>query len=236
MSIGLQRSQLALSHLLGTGGVTGTPPKPTFRIGLGHPGNCPTKPTLLICIFDDSGSMLGGSDSTGHRYLEAELAFERISRRCACDREMAAILHMNRPTSADRPALLLNRRAKSDLVGGLMVPRDGDGASAMADTLARAHQIATVHPDHRATLVAFSDYELVDNMPTLTADMASFPGSVHAVVMRSKPPAELIAEDTITVTHVANGEPPGAVARALFASITAHRPGASSAATTGKDG
>lgn len=221
----LQHGGLAPSHLLGTGGGTCRADTPTLNITLGQPGACPTEPTLLISINDDSGSMLGGSDSAGLRYTEFGIVIDRVSRRCHCDRELVAVLHMNRPSSADRPALPLNRRAKADIAGGLVVPTDGDGASTMGATLQRAKQIAASYPHHRAVLAAFSDYELTDDMARLAADLAAFPGGVHAVVMRSQPPQQLLDNHAITVTHVQAGEAPGALARALFAALTTHRPG-----------
>lgn len=228
---GLQPSRLATSHLLGTGGVTGRGPTvPALNIALGHPGRCPNKPTLAICIFDDSGSMLGGSDSTGLRYAEADLALDRIARRCRCGQELVAVLHMNRPTSADLPTTPLNRRAKARLAAALAVPSDGDGASEMAATLRRAAEIAQAHPNHRTTLAAFSDYELVDNMHSLAVDLTAFPGEVHAVVMRSAPPQPLLDADGITVTQVPAGAAPGPVARALFHALTSHRLGSRPAA------
>lgn len=222
---GLLPSRLLPSHLLGTGGVTGRRPG-ALDITLGHPGRCPAEPTLAVCIFDDSGSMLGGSDSTGLRYAEAGLALDRVARRCRCGQELAAVLHMNRPTSADLPVTPLNRRTGAAVTAALTVPGDGDGASEMAATLRRAVQLAHSHSRHRSMLAAFSDYELVDDMRTLAAELQGFPGDVHAVVMRSAPPQPLLDADGITVTHVPAGAAPGAVAHALFDTLTTHRPGA----------
>lgn len=230
----LQRGGLAPSYLLGTGGGAGGASRNDLNIVLGHAGSCPNEPTITISINDDSGSMLGGSDSTGLRYTEFGIAIDRVSRRCRCDRELVAVLHMNRPTSADRPPVPLNRRAKADLAGGLVVPRDGDGASTMGATLRRATELAASHPNHRAVLAAFSDYELTDDLTELAADLAAFPGDVHAIVMRSQPPQALLDFDAITVTHVAAGAAPGALAHALFAALTTHRPGARAASPTRK--
>lgn len=225
MTAPIQRGRLARPHLIGRGGVSGRGPSPTLNLVLGNPGRCPDQPTLLICLFDDSGSMLGGADSTGLRYTEVALVFDRIGSRCRCDHELAAVLHMNRPTSADLPPSRLNRRSKTDFAASLTVPADGDGASAMAATLERAAQIARQHPQHKTTLAAFSDYELIDNMSVLADALTTFPGDVHAVVMRSQPPQELLAEAAITVAHVPNGTTPGAVARSLFDAMTLYRPG-----------
>lgn len=226
MNTGLIRSSIAAPHLLGGGALGGRGAAPALNLVLGHPGTCPTEPTLCICIFDDSGSMLGGSDSTGERYTEAGIVFERISRSCRCDREKAAILHMNRPTSADRPPMPLNRRARSDFAGGLTVPADGDGASQMGATLETAFHLAKAHPAHRSMLLCFSDFVLTDNIGKLSTKLATFPGDVHAVVMRSEPPQELLQQKNITTTRIAAGAEPGAVASALFQTLTLHRPGA----------
>ncbi|MBT1003951.1 hypothetical protein KIH31_15275 [Paenarthrobacter sp. DKR-5] len=226
MNAAVLPARLARGRLLGTGGLGNNAPAPKLNLVLGHPGTCPAEPTLTICIFDDSGSMLGGADSTGERYTEAGIVFDRISRSCRCDREKAAILHMNRPTSADRAPLALNRRARSDFAGALTVPTDGDGASTMGATLEKALQIARAHPSHRTALLCFSDFELTDTPARLAADLAAFPGDVHAVVMRSEPPQELLNQEAITITRIAAGAAPGAVARALFHTLTIHRPGA----------
>jgi hypothetical protein len=212
--------------------VSGRGPSRILNLILGNPGRCPDEHTLLICIFDDSGSMLGGSDSTGLRYAEAAIVFDKTMRKCRCDRELVAILHMNRPTSADLAPSPLNKRAKTRIADALTVPRDGDGASTLGATLHRAEQLALAHSHHKTTLACFSDYELTDDATTMTRSMAAFPGDVHAVVMRSTPPVELASEDSITVTQVANGEAPGAVARALFEAITLHRPVCRSAVPT----
>lgn len=230
----LQRGRLAPSHLLGTGSWAARTAHNYLNLVLPHPGACPYEPTLVISINDDSGSMLGGSDSTGMRYIEFGVAIDRVSRRCRCDRELVAVLHMNRPTSADRGPLPLNRRAKADIAGGLVVPIDGDGASTMGATLRRAAALAASYPNHRAVLAAFSDYELTDNMSQLTADLAAFPGQVNAIVMRSQPPQELMQSEAITVVHVPAGEAPGAVAHSLFAALTTHRPGNRARALTRK--
>lgn len=226
MNAAILPARLARGQLLGTGGLSNSGTAPKLNLVLGHPGTCPAEPSLTICIFDDSGSMLGGADSTGERYTEAGIVFDRISRSCRCDREKAAILHMNRPTSADRAPMPLNRRAKSDFEGGLRVPMDGDGASEMGATLDKALHLAKAHPSHRSMLLCFSDFVLTDNPSQLSEKLAGFPGDVHAVVMRSEPPQELLQHQNITITRIAAGAEPGAVARALFQTLTLHRPGA----------
>jgi hypothetical protein len=195
---------------------------PSFS--LGPAGSCPGRPTLLIDIFDDSGSVLGGNDSTGLRYAEAAVAFEAVARRCRCDDELAAILHMDRPNSADLPPTSLNRRNRSSFKAGLTVPGDGDGASTLRATLRRAEQLAVDYPDHDISLAVFSDFELFDDdLPGLWEELGAFRGRVFAVALRAAPPAALVAHDRITVTEITLGAAPGAVAQALFAALTTYR-------------
>src|SRR3954462_13083097 len=123
MSRDLRHSPLGRPRLWGFASrpVRGTAAE-TSRFLLGPVGNCPGKPTLLIAVFDDSGSVLGGNDTTGRRYEEAAIAFDAVGRRCRCDDELAAILHMDRPNSADVPPTPLNRRRGGRFDVGLTVP------------------------------------------------------------------------------------------------------------------
>lgn len=224
--MGLLRSRLAGPRLFERGGgVGGRSQGAELNITLGNPGRCPKTQTLTIGVFDDSGSMLGGADSTGLRYAESTLAFDRISRRCRCGQERVAVLHMNRPNSADLLGIALGKASRAAIAAALTVPADGDGASTLGDTLVRAKKIADEHPGHDTTLIVFSDFELTDDMTALAASLAAFPGDVHAVVMRSTPPPELLAQSAIRCIRVEAGAKPGPVARALFDAITTHRPG-----------
>ncbi|MBP5906439.1 hypothetical protein F3K40_12890 [Streptomyces sp. LBUM 1478] len=95
----------------------------------------------------------------------------------------------------------------------------------MAPSLRRAIEIADAHPDHAATLVVLSDFWLLDPEPSsVLAELAGFPGDVHAVVLGNRLGSEML-DERITVTHVERDDPPGAVARALFSSLVARRPG-----------
>ena len=67
-------SGLLPSHVLGDAGrhlsVTGS------RIALGPVGTCPHHPTLIVSVFDNSGSVSGvfGNDPIARRFDEAQLA------------------------------------------------------------------------------------------------------------------------------------------------------------------
>ncbi|MBV7699920.1 hypothetical protein [Streptomyces sp. TRM70350] len=97
--------------------------------------------------------------------------------------------------------------------------------SELTPSLRRAVEIAEAHPEHAATLVVLSDFWLLDpDPPAVLAELATFPGDVHAVVLGNRLGAREL-DERITVTYIDRGDSPGAVARALFTSLVAHRPG-----------
>jgi hypothetical protein len=223
---GLLGSVLLPPRLLGGRSAGGYVVGNDLHIVLGAPGRCPTRPTLTTWIFDNSGSVLGGNDSTGRRFDEAKLAMSPIARRCRCGKELLQVLHMDRPTAGDLPPTPISRKSMSAISASLTVPSDGDGASTLGATLSRATQAVSSYPDHDAVLVIASDFELFDmDLSGLWNAIGDFPGQVHAVVLRAGPPAALLADDRITVTTIAIGDKPGAVARVLFDSLTTHRSG-----------
>jgi hypothetical protein len=230
MSRYLRHGRLAKPRLWGyPSGPLRAPVHPaTSGITLGPVGRCPGKRTLAIKVFDDSGSILAGNDTTARRYEEAILAIDAVSRRCRCDNELVAILHMDRPNSADVPPTPLNPRRGGRFGTGLRVPPDGDGASTLRATLRRAEALAIGHPEHEATLAVFSDFLLFDdNLPGLWAELGGFPAHVVAVALRAAPPQAVVDDDRVTVVEVGPGSPAGSVARALFGALTTHRrPGA----------
>jgi hypothetical protein len=66
---------------------------------------------------------------------------------------------------------------------------------------------------------------LLDPQPSeVLADLAAFPGTVHAVVLGGHGDVPLVGE-RVTVTAVRRESAPGAVASAMFASLTRARPG-----------
>jgi hypothetical protein len=134
-------------------------------------------------------------------------------------------LHFDTPSSGEVGPVPITRRGLLVLRSGLRVPRDGAGSSELAPSLHRAVEIAQAHPDHEATLVVLSDYYLMDPEPgPVLSELAAFPGDVHAVVLGARIPSGVL-DTRITVTHIQRDDPPGAVARAVFASLITHRPG-----------
>jgi hypothetical protein len=219
-------SSLLPSRLLGTPMPSGSagPASPSYR--LGDPGRPATVPTLLIAVFDNSGSVMGpqGTDTLSNRYAEVEHAFSVVARR-GSPRELGAIIHFDTPSSGEVPPTPLTRRSLVDLRVGLHPPADGAGTSDLGPSLTRATVLAKHHPEHETTLVVLSDFFLTDSDPSaVLSDLAAFPGTVHAVVLGGRPPAGVLSED-VTTTVVTHESRPGVVARALFAGLVAHRPG-----------
>jgi len=220
----LQPGWLRTSNLHGT--VAASHRTSVARIQLPHPGRPAPYPTLLIAVFDDSGSVAGpvGSDPLSGRYEEARQAFEVIARRGAAH-ELGAVLHFDTPCAGDVPPTPLMRRGLLAVRGALRVPPDGAGSSELGPSLRRAVEMAAEHPNHQATLVVLSDFLLLDPEPgPVLRDLAAFPGDVHAVVLGGRLPAGVLDEG-IQRTNITREDPPGALAIALFGSLTAHRLG-----------
>lgn len=219
-------SALLSSRLLGSP----TPGAPARRAHtdymLGSPGRPATVPTLLITDFDNSGSVTSpvGTDPLSNRFAEVAHAFSVVARRGA-HHELGAVLHFDVPSSGEVSPTPITRRGLARLRSGLHVPPDGAGTSALGPSLRRAVEIAEAHPDHAATLVVLSDFWLLDPEPSgVLSELATFPGDVHAVVLDNRVGSEVL-DERIVVTHVERDGPPGAVARALFSSLVAGRPG-----------
>jgi hypothetical protein len=194
------------------------------KIAFGPAGRCPHEPTLITFGFDNSGSISSGNDPIGNRYDEAKLAIEAVSRRCRCHHEYCAIVHFDYPTSRCVAPTPLDRPGVETVLRGLEVPVDGAGSSVLGPTLNRAYELAEQYPKHRHLLVVASDFELFDaDVAKVLADLRSFPGHVHALVLRAEPPAVLVADESVVVTRIGYDDEPGAVARAVFASLTTHR-------------
>lgn len=200
------------------------PARAQVRYKLGDPGRPSLVPTLLIALCDDSGSVTApaGTDPLSNRYSELTQAFTAVARRGA-SHELGAVLHFDSPTAGDVGPVPITRRGLLTLRSGLGVPPDGRGSSELGPGLARAGELAAAHPEHEITLVVLSDFALLDPDPApVLSDLAAFPGQVHAVVLGSRLPTGVL-DDRITITHIHRGDAPGAVARALFASLTTHR-------------
>jgi hypothetical protein len=193
---------------------------------LGQPGRPAKVRTLLVAIFDNSGSVTwpAGTDPLSNRFAEVDRAFSLVARRGA-QHELGAVLHFDTPSSGEVGPLPITRSGMKRLRQGLRIPPDGAGSSRLGPSLHRAAEIAQAHPDHEVTLVVLSDFQLFDTDPsTVLAMLAAFPGTVHAVVLGSLKDAA-IPTGSVTVTCVRQGDTPGAVAKAVFASLTRHRPG-----------
>ncbi|GAA4536567.1 hypothetical protein [Amycolatopsis samaneae] len=200
---------------------------------LGDPGNPSPTPTLLIALFDDSGSVTGrgGNDPLSGRYAEAEHAFRVVARR-GSRRERGAVLHFDSPCRGDVPPVSLTRRGMRRLRAGLREPRDSAGTSVLEPSLQRAVALARRYPQHATTLIILSDFLLLDAEPgQVLSELAAFPGAVHAVVLGSHLP-DGVLPGNITVTPISWDSPPGAVAQAVFASLTAFRDGSSPTASS----
>ena len=217
-------SQIAASHLLNGPG-SARRPAPDHRFPLGDPGRCSGHPTLVITVFDDSGSVTSpaGSDPVSNRYEEARQAFRAVARRCRCGRCLGAVLHFD--LVAGVPPTPLTKRLVSSLETGLRLPAGGMGCSVLGPSLAEAYEIAQQYPEHLSTLVVLTDFELFDPEPTqVLSSLAGFPGDVHAVVLGGRGLAGAL-DPRIQITPIQRDDPPGALARTVFASLTAHRTG-----------
>lgn len=192
---------------------------------LGKPGRCPEDPTIVVKLFDNSGSVATGNDVSARRYVEAQVAIDRVARCCKCGNELVAIYHFDTPTTGDVPPIPMGRKNQKAIEQGLGIPPDGRGISELGRSLDVAYDVVARYPDHDAILVVYSDFELFDhNLADVLERFAAFPGTVHAVVLRSQPPQILLDDDRVQVTHVGYDATPGAVARAVFDGLTVHRP------------
>lgn len=193
---------------------------------VGDPGRCPGDASLTIAIFDDSGSVTGpaGSDPVSNRYAEARAAFDALARRCRCGQCQAAVLHFDLVGGAG--PLPLKRRVPGSLSQALTIPPDAVGCSLLGPSLAAAARIVDSATSVRnLSLIVFSDFQLFDDLDRVLADMAGFPGEVHAVVLGANPDIGGL-DSGITVTKLTANDPPGALGRALLRSLAHGRPGA----------
>jgi len=221
----LQPSRVAVSSVRGPA-VTHQPAAREPRFELGNPGRCPGHPSLTIAIFDDSGSVAGpaGTDPVSNRYHEAAAAFQSLAKRCQCSQCWAAVVHFDLVGGCD--PVRLARRVPAKLRDALRVPKEAAGVSFLGSALYHASRIANVATDVRdMNLVVFSDFELFDpSLERVLADLAGFPGQVHAVVLGGHVPPGL--DPAIQVTPLTSADAPGAAARALLRSLSAGRRGA----------
>jgi hypothetical protein len=209
-------------RLLGWGGAGHQGEPETGRIALGHPGRCPKIATLTIFVTDDSVS--GGNDVIGKRYAEAAYAIDQVGRRCRCGKELVAVFHFDVPTSRDVAATRLRGRARKIIKAGLDAPAHASSSN-LGSSLKAAKDTAAAHPVHATTLIVASDFQLFDpNVPDVLSELAAFPGNVHAVVLRSAPPQQLLDDPRVMVTSIDYNSPRGSMAHAVFYSLTTYRP------------
>ncbi|WP_230671732.1 hypothetical protein [Rathayibacter sp. Leaf248] len=175
---------------------------------------------------DDSGSVIGpaGADPVSNRYEECRLAFRSISAAGAGRDELGAVLHFDTPTLGDVPPVRLNRPGLRLIEHGLRTPLDARGSSILGPSLQAARLLAATRPNHLTTLVVLSDFELFDDNPSaVLRKMGEFPGDVHAVVLGGGGPTDSDFDDETLVTRISSDDEPGAVARAVLASLAKHR-------------
>lgn len=228
--IGLAASQLAQAHLVrpglhSFGNGAGRPPRGP-RIRLEYPGGPCRGKSFSIVIADDSGSVVGpvGADPVSNRYEECKIAFRRIAAAGAGRDELGAVVHFDTPTSGDVLPVRLSQRGLQLIERGLRMPFDARGSSVLRPSLCAVRLLAAALPNHLATLVVLSDFELFDSDPAETLrQMAGFPGDVHAVVLGGGGPTDADFGDNTLVTRITSDDEPGAVARAVLASLAKHR-------------
>lgn len=216
-------SQLLSSSLLGADAPHRPVTAPPLR--LGSPGRCGEHATLVIAVFDDSASVTSpvGADPVSNRYAEAREAFRVVGRACRCRRCLGAVVHFDLVGGA--PPTPLAGRLSSALQGALGVPPMAAGRSVLGPSLEEAFSLAEQYPDHRRSLLVLSDFALMDPDPSpVLSRLNGFPGDVHAVVLGGRLP-DGVLDPRIQVTPVTAGDEPGAVARAVFSTLAAHRVG-----------
>ena len=228
--IGLASSQLATAHLVrpglhSFGHGAGRPPRGP-RIQLSHPGGPFRGKSLTTVIIDDSGSVIGpaGADPVSNRYQECMLAFRRIASAGVGRDELGAVVHFDAPTSGDVPPVRLSQTGLRFIEHGLRTPLDARGSSVLGPSLRAARLLAATRPEHLATLVVLSDFELFDADPTETLRrLSEFPGDVHAVVLGGGGPTDADFGDNTLVTRISSNDEPGAVAHSVLESLAKHR-------------
>jgi hypothetical protein len=195
---------------------------------LGDPGQPSPTPTMVITLFDDSGSVTGrgGNDPLARRYDEVEHAFQVVAKR-GSRRELGVVLHFDSPCRTDVGPVPITRLGMVALRSGLRRPKEGVGSSTLAPSLDQAVDLARRYPRHQTTLVVLSDFLLLDAEPgQVLSDLRAFPGSVHAVVLGSRVP-DGVLDGAVSVTQIMQDSRRGAVAKALFGTLVAPRPGSS---------
>jgi hypothetical protein len=201
-------------------------PAPETQIALGGFGVCPEGPTCCWLVFDSSGSVSGtaGTDPVARRFDEALLAVEALGKRCRCRQELVAVVHFDCPTSLDLGPTPLSRQGRQRIARSLAIPPDAAGQSLLRRSLETVLDQMVQLPEHEHVLLLATDFQLFDaDLDELYETLCGFPGTVHAVALRSPPPQRLLDDPQVVVTHVSPTSPRGAVARAVLAGLATHR-------------
>ncbi|AZN29376.1 hypothetical protein EJO69_02925 [Flaviflexus salsibiostraticola] len=215
-------SALALSRIVAQS--AGTAPQPD-GLQLGHPGSDPKRPVIVLVAMDHSYSVtgLGGADPIGRRFEELTRAIRHVARHSKRGTHLG-LLSFDQPSSGDvRPGAVGSTEHRKVLERNLRVPLDARGSSSLGPSLAVAEEVARNNPTAEVWFVPISDFALTDaDLPDIYERLSSFPGHVLAVVLGHLAPAEL-AGPRLSVCEVTTQSPPGTVALALYAALTAGR-------------
>lgn len=200
--------------------------------GLGFPGDEPEVPQRIILVFDNSPSITasqGGNDPIGNRFYEAATVLGHLAahspRRSSTEVQVA---YFDRSHYAVSPGLLRSKQHQQRIQVGLQVPPDAIGSSELRPVLETIQRTTdpTQEPFVWPVLVIFSDFLLTDANPdAVIQELGEFIGEVHAVCLGHPPTPELVKSVDATY-YVGTEAKPGAVARSLFAALTANRPNA----------
>ncbi len=205
-------------------------PIPTVsrRIALGNAGRDPASPFFVKLCFDDSGSLMTGNDPVGARYAEATAAIRHIAASATTAMQQLTIFRFDHPDVPPVGPLPLHTKPSLATVLAAVKPPPGiTGSSALTPAMMAMNRAAEKEPDADHVAVIFSDFELLDlNLCQPYAEIAAFPGLVHAVVMNATPPAALLALPNVLISQVSSLDPPGRLAAALAHSLGRFRPGA----------
>lgn len=202
----------------------GTAPQPD-ELQLGYPGSDPKHPVIALVAMDHSYSVtgLGGADPIGRRFEELTRAIRHVARYSRRG-TYVGLLSFDQPSTGDVPPGAIGSVAHRRLLErNLRVPLDARGSSSLGPSLAVAEQVARDNPTAEVWFVPISDFALTDaDLPDIYERLADFPGRVLAVVLGHTAPAELTGP-RLSVCEVTIQSPPGTVALALYAALTAGR-------------
>lgn len=201
-----------------------TVPQPD-ELQLGHPGSDPKQPVIVVPTMDHSYSVsgLGGADPIGRRFEELTRAIRHVAQYSRQGTHVG-LLSFDQPSAGDvPPGAIGSGEHRKLLERNLRVPLDARGSSSLGPSLTACEQIARDNPTAEVWFVPISDFALTDaDLPDIYERLANFPGHVLAVVLGHPAPTELVGP-RLSVCEVTTQSPPGTVALALYAALTAGR-------------